>query len=564
MRHLTNVFQGLLNAKVEAITEPEKLVKLWVHEAERIYGDRLVSHAHLAKYRELAGDICSKSFPKFNLKKFFNKDAPEILVFANFVGGLDDKLYDVFPNAETMSQRLTEGLNSYNELNAVMDLVLFEDAMKHVCKISRIISADQGHALLVGVGGSGKQSLTRLASSICAFRTVGIMISSTYGLNDLKADLQKFYMIAGCKDEGICFLFTEGQITNEKFLVSLNDLLSSGEIADLFAEEDVDGIVNNVRSAVKGEGIPDTKDNCMSFFYDRVRRNLHMSLCFSPVGDGFRSRATKFPAIVTATVIDWFYDWPQDALLSVAEKFLAETEMDTEEIRAGIVKFMPYSFLKVGEFSDQIMVEERRPVYTTPKSFLELIKLFKSMLGKKKGDLEAQRDQYETGVIKLTATGEDVAKLEEELKVFAVVVEEKARAADEKAVIVGGEKTKVEAQNAIAEKKAAECSAIKIRVDAQLKEVSESLAKAIPALEAAQAALDSLSPDDFKMLKAFKKPAQPLVTCMLAVLHLLAGINDAIPVDKKKGGAKADDPWKIGLNLMSNPNAFMAELSSYK
>jgi hypothetical protein len=66
------------------------------------------------------------------------------------------------------------------------------------------------------------------------------------------------------------------------------------------------------------------------------------------------------------------------------------------------------------------------------------------------------------------------------------------------------------------------------------------------------------------MLKAFKKPAQPLVTCMLAVLHLLAGQNDAIPVDKKKGGAKADDPWKIGLNLMSNPNAFMGELSSYK
>lgn len=51
---------------------------------------------------------------------------------------------------------------------------------------------------------------------------------------------------------------------------------------------------------------------------------------------------------------------------------------------------------------------------------------------------------------------------------------------------------------------------------------------------------------------------------MLAVLHLLAGQNDVIPVDKKKGGAKADDPWKIGLNLMSNPNAFMGELSSYK
>lgn len=84
-------------------------------------------------------------------------------------------------------------MREYNDVNAVMDLVLFDDAMKHVCKICRIIAADQGHALLVGVGGSGKQSLTRLSSFICQFTTVGIVISSSYNMNDLKADLQAFY-----------------------------------------------------------------------------------------------------------------------------------------------------------------------------------------------------------------------------------------------------------------------------------------------------------------------------------------------------------------------------------
>ena len=91
-----------------------------------------------------------------------------------------------------------------------MDLVLFEDAMKHVCKVSRIISNDSGHALMVGVGGSGKQSLSRLASFISQYSTMSIMISSSYNLNDLKTDQQKMYMKAGVKDEGICFLFTEG------------------------------------------------------------------------------------------------------------------------------------------------------------------------------------------------------------------------------------------------------------------------------------------------------------------------------------------------------------------
>ena len=177
---------------------------------------------------------------------------------------------------------------------------------------------------------------------------MGIVINSTYGMADLKVDLQNYFLKAGVKDEGICFLFTEGQITNERFLVYINDLLSSGEISDLFQAEDVDGIVNNVRPAVKGEGLIDSKDNCWKFFIDRIKKNLHMSLCFSPVGDDFRNRAKKFPALVNCTVIDWFHAWPEEALLSVAAKLLADVEMASDEIRENIQNFMPYSFRIVG------------------------------------------------------------------------------------------------------------------------------------------------------------------------------------------------------------------------
>ena len=208
------------------------------------------------------------------------------------------------------------------------------------------------------------------------------------------------------------FLFTEGQITNERFLVSINDLLSSGEIADLFPSEDIDNIVNAVRSAVKGEGLIDNKDNCWKFFMDRVRKNLHMSLCFSPVGDAFRNRAKKFPALINSTVIDWFHQWPQEALLSVADKFLAETEMPSDEVRQSIVRFMPFSFNVVGKFSKEIKEVERRFVYTTPKSFLELVKLFKSMLEQKITYLEDERTKFEIGVGKLKDTEEAVAIIE--------------------------------------------------------------------------------------------------------------------------------------------------------
>ena len=119
------------------------------------------------------------------------------------------------------------------------------------------------------------------------------------------------------------FLLTEGQITNERFLVSINDLLSSGEIANLFATEDKDKIVNNIRPAVKGVGLIDNKEECWNFYIQRVKKNLHMCLCFSPVGESFRNRSLRFPPLFNCTVIGWFNPWPEDALLSVGNKFLA-------------------------------------------------------------------------------------------------------------------------------------------------------------------------------------------------------------------------------------------------
>ena len=279
------------------------------------------------------------------------------------------------------------------------------------------------------------------------------------------------------------FLFTEGQITNERFLVSINDLLSSGEIADLFAAEDVDTIVNGVRSAVKGEGIIDNKDNCWKFFMDRVRKNLHMSLCFSPVGDDFRNRAKKFPALINNTVIDWFHEWPQEALLSVADKFLAETDMPSDEVRQAIVRFMPFSFTTVGKFSKEIKEVERRYVYTTPKSFLELVKLFKSMLEKKISYLEEERSKFEIGVGKLKDTEEAVAVIEAELTVKSVEVEASKKEANEQATVVGAEKEIVDAKAAEASVEAAKANKIADEVNTLLSSVQKDLDAAEPLVE---------------------------------------------------------------------------------
>ncbi len=112
-------------------------------------------------------------------------------------------------------------------------------------------------------------------------------------------------------------------------------------------------------------------------------------------------------------VIDWFHPWPNDALLDVARKFLEEVELGADEVREGVIEFMPYSFEIVGRYSQTALIKERKFIYTTPKSFLELIALFSKMIATKKKELEDRMERYENGLLKLQSTAEQVDGLQE-------------------------------------------------------------------------------------------------------------------------------------------------------
>ncbi len=141
------------------------------------------------------------------------------------------------------------------------------------------------------MGGSGKQSLTRLAASVSGLEMFQIQLRKGYSITDLKADVAQLYMKAGVKNIGTVFLLTDAQVSitvhvcdcvhhlllkvpDEKFLVLINDLLASGEIPGLFADDEVDGIISRLGNECKAAGIQDTRENIWRFFIDRVRRQL--------------------------------------------------------------------------------------------------------------------------------------------------------------------------------------------------------------------------------------------------------------------------------------------------
>ena len=103
---------------------------------------------------------------------------------------------------------------------------------------------------------------------------------------------------------------------------------TSGEVAGLYAPDEKSQVTDGCRDEVIAAGLPTTNDNLWAVFVERVRKHLHIVVCCSPVGASFRNYVRMFPALVSCTTIDWFTDWPADALKEVATKFLEEVQIE--------------------------------------------------------------------------------------------------------------------------------------------------------------------------------------------------------------------------------------------
>ena len=200
---------------------------------------------------------------------------------------------------------MVEYLDEYNSMTKKpMSLVLFGNAIEHVSRVSRVINQPYGNALLVGVGGSGRKSLTTLAVSIADFKLFQIEISKSYGMAEWREDMKVIMGMAGEKNLPTVFMFDDTQIVYESFLEDVNGILNTGEVANLFTTEELMGIFGNLDKAAQAEGVNSGNQNDMyAFFIRRCRENLHVVLCMSPIGDKFRTRLRMFPALVNCCTV---------------------------------------------------------------------------------------------------------------------------------------------------------------------------------------------------------------------------------------------------------------------
>nr|XP_048699429.1 dynein axonemal heavy chain 8 [Caretta caretta] len=573
LRDLSRIWQGMLTIKAEECEDITTLMALFKNECNRVITDRFVNDEDVAWFDKATTKAIEEHVDPglasiLQAEPYFvdflqdmpepTGDEPEDFVFEA------PKVYEMIPSFEFLCEKLQMYQRQYNEAvrGSFLDLVFFKDAMTHLVKISRIIRTACGNALLVGVGGSGKQSLSRLASFIAGYRIFQITLTRSYNVSNLTDDLKLLYRVAGAEGKGITFIFTDNEIKDEAFLEYLNNLLSSGEISNLFARDELDEITQGLISVMKKElpRFPPTFDNLYEYFISRSKKNLHVVLCFSPVGEKFRARSLKFPGLISGCTMDWFNRWPKEALVAVASYFLSEFNIVcSSEVKAQVVETMGLFHDIVSENCENYFQRYRRRAHVTPKSYLSFINGYKDVYSEKLGNINEQAERMQIGLAKLMEASESVAKLSLEL---AVKEKELALASVKADKVLAEVTVSAEASAKVKnEVQGVKDKAQKIvdEIDSEKVVAETKLEAARPALEEAEAALNTIKPVDIATVRKLAKPPHLIMRIMDCCLLLFQKKIDAVTQDPEKACCKPS--WGESLKLMSGP--FLQSLQQF-
>ncbi|XP_070312609.1 dynein axonemal heavy chain 8 [Odocoileus virginianus] len=563
LRDLSRIWQGMVTIKADECDSVHILLSLFKHECNRVIADRFITpedeqwfNTQLVRSVEenVSPDVGSYILPEPYFVDFLREmpeptgDEPEDTTFEV------PKVYELVPSFEFLSEKLQFYQRQFNEIirGTSLDLVFFKDAMTHLIKISRIIRTSCGNALLVGVGGSGKQSLSRLASFIAGYQIFQITLTRSYNVSNLTDDLKALYKVAGADGKGITFIFTDNEIKDEAFLEYLNNLLSSGEISNLFARDEMDEITQGLISVMKRElpRHPPTFDNLYEYFISRSRRNLHVVLCFSPVGEKFRARSLKFPGLISGCTMDWFSRWPKEALVAVASYFVSGYSIVcSSDTKRQVVETMGLFHDMVSESCESYFQRYRRRAHVTPKSYLSFINGYKNIYTEKVKYINEQAERMNIGLDKLMEASESVAKLSQDLAVKEKELAVASVKADEVlAEVTVSAQASAKVKNEVQEVKD-KAQKIVDEIDSEKVVAETKLEAARPALEEAEAALNTIKPNDIATVRKLAKPPHLIMRIMDCVLLLFQKKIDPVTMDPEKPCCKPS--WGESLKLMS-------------
>ena len=558
-RELTRWVRGVYEAirPLESLTL-EGLVRIWAHEALRLFQDRLIAEEERKWTEECVHQVALEHFPTFDEQQALGGP----ILFSNWLS----KNY-VPVDRDQLRDFVKARLKTFCEEEVDVPLILFNDVLEHVLRIDRVFRQPQGHLILIGVSGSGKTTLSRFVAWMNGLKVYQIKVHGKYSAEDFDEDLRNVLRRCGCKGEKICFIMDESNVLDSGFLERMNTLLANAEVPGLFEGDEYASLMTSCKEGAQRQGLLlDSQEELYKWFTQQIVKNLHVVFTMNPPEEGLSSKAATSPALFNRCVLNWFGDWSDQALFQVGSELTQSVDLDRANFvapdtipvahrglnlppshREVVVNAMVYIHFSLHYFNKKLQRQQNKVTYLTPRHFLDFVAQYVKLYNEKREDLEEQQRHLNVGLEKLRETVDKVRDLRKSLAEKQGQLEKKDAEANEKL------------QRMIADQREAEQSkttslGIQAFLEKSEKEIAlrrqvvmNDLANAEPAVLEAQKSVQNIKRQHLTEVRSMQNPPAGVKLALEAVCTLL--------------GHKFDS-WK-GILAIVRRDDFIASIVNY-
>uniref|UniRef100_A0A1I7Y6V7 Dynein heavy chain, cytoplasmic n=1 Tax=Steinernema glaseri TaxID=37863 RepID=A0A1I7Y6V7_9BILA len=576
-RELTRWVRGIAEAisPIDSVT-PDALVRLWAHEALRLFQDRLVHDNERDWTDQLVDETAAKYFSN-------SCSLSEALVRPMLYSCWLSKHY-LPVSREELRDYVQARLKGFYEEELDVQLVLFDQMLEHVLRIDRIYRQPQGHLLLIGTSGSGKTTLSRFVAWLNGLSVFQLKVHSKYTAADFDEDMRRVLRRAGCRNEKICFIMDESNMLDTGFLERLNTLLANGEVPGLFEGDEHTTLMSQIKEGAQRQGLMlDSSDELYKWFTSQVMRNLHVVFTMNPSGDGLRERASTSPALFNRCVLNWFGDWTDSALYQVGVELTNTLDMDRTDYdppfalpavcellpnpiqyRHAVINTFVHVHNSVRKVNDNEQKRGHRVTALTPRHFLDYIRHYIKLFHEKRRDLEEEKLHLNIGLDKIRETEEQVKELQKSLSEKERELETKKESANAKLKEMLHDQQKAEKEKTVSEQLQKELAVQLVEIEKKRQEVQKDLAQVEPAVEESKAAVKGIKKQQLVEVRSMASPP-PAVKLALESICLLLGENVGTDWKAIRGVMVKDDfmPRILGFDTDNISPEILSAMSRY-
>lgn len=535
-REMTRWVRGICEAirPLDTISS-EGLVRIWAHEALRLFQDRLVEDHERKWTNENIDAVACRHFPGINKEVALARP----ILYSNWL------TKDYVPvDREQLRDYVKARLKVFYEEELDVQLVLFDEVLDHVLRIDRIFRQPQGHLLLIGASGAGKTTLSRFVAWMNGLSVFQIKVHNKYTAEDFDEDLRSVLKRSGCKDEKIAFILDESNVLESGFLERMNTLLANGEVPGLFEGDEYTTLMTQCKEGAQREGLMlDSNEELYKWFTGQVMKNLHVVFTMNPSSEGLKDRAATSPALFNRCVLNWFGDWSDEALYQVGTEFTSRVDLDrptwmppdTLPItnkrlpiqpthREAVINAFVYVHQTLHKTNARLTKRGDHTTTITPRHYLDFINHFVKLYNEKRSDLEEQQLHLNVGLNKIAETVEQVEEMQKSLAVKSIELNEKNEAANAKLRQIVKDQHEAEKKKVQSEEIQAALEIQTVQIAQKREDVMVDLAQVEPAVVDAQQAVKSIKKQYLVEIRSMGNPPA-IVKLALESICLLLGEN---------------------------------------